>query len=275
MRITPALVRVTCRRLGADSSAIPTKDDDRILCSAVQQGIEADLAMRTMLEHHRGLMHREIRRYIPEQFAEEAVTEAMIGMTKAIRRFDPSMGWRFSTYATHWIRSRIRRMSLEQSGMTRVPEYSVYRYRRMRRYMDAYHRDKGDWPDDLTIAKFLGVDVAEVRELHSIGRFETCYLQDLANTDAGEAIIKAIDPGPEETVLNILEVVEIADAIKRQTPERQQLWILRYGLDGRDPMSFREIAREIGCSSANVEQKMRVAIKLLKAELAGVSKSDI
>lgn len=275
MRITPALVRVTCRRLGADPSAIPTKDDDAVLCSAVQQGIEADLAMQTMLEHHRGLMYHEIRRYVPDQIAEEALTEAMVGMAKAIRRFDPSMGWRFSTYATHWIRSRIRRMSLEQSGMTRVPEYSVYRYRRMRRYMDAYHRDHGDWPDDPTIAKFLGVNISEVRELHSIGRFETCYLQDLAGTKAGDAIIKAIDPGPEETVLNILEVVEIADAIKRQTPERQQLWTLRYGLDGRDPMSFREIAREMGCSPANVEQKMRVALKLLKADLAGVPKSGI
>jgi RNA polymerase sigma factor (sigma-70 family) len=257
------MVRGIVRRLAIEDR-VPTKEEDAILCLAVQQGIEAKDAMATMLRQHRGLALKMIAKWAKGSIVDDAMTEAMVGIAKAVERFDPSMGWKFSTYATYWISSRVRRMALESSMATRIPEYSVYRYRRMNKFLDAYRRQHGADPTDQEIMAHLDCNTAMLADLRRMSQFELFFLEDLSLANYQDASSIDAHQSPEGSIVDSIEMDRVMDHIEELPDTYRRILTMRFGLDGSEPMSLREIAATERCSSSNIEQKLRSLLKRLR-----------
>lgn len=257
------MVRGIVRRLAIEDR-IPTKEEDAVLCLAVQQGIEAKDAMETMLRQHRGLALKMIAKWSKGNIVDDAMTEALVGISKAVERFNPAMGWKFSTYATYWISSRVRRMALESSMATRIPEYTVYRYRRMNKFLDAHRREHGTDPSDQQVMAHLDCNTAMLADLKRMSAFELFFLEDLPLENYQDASSIEAHQSPEESIVDSIEMDRIMDHIDQLPDTYRRILTMRFGLDGSEPMSLREIAAAERCSPANIEQKLRSLLKRLR-----------
>lgn len=266
MSITPAMVRGIVRRLAIEDR-VPTKEEDAILCLAVQQGIEAKDAMATMLRQHRGLALKMIAKWAKGNIVDDAMTEAMVGISKAVERFDPAMGWKFSTYATYWISSRVRRMTLESSMATRIPEHTVYRYRRMNKFVDAHRREHGADPSDQQIMAHLDCNAAMLGDLKRMSAFELFFLEDLSLANYQDASTIEAHKSHEGSIVDSIEMDRIMDHVEELPDNYRRILTMRFGLDGSEPMSLREIAAAERCSPANIEQKLRSLLKRLRRQV--------
>jgi len=265
---TPAQVRVLCRRLRSDSKRIPTTAQDALLCTAAQNGIEADLAIETMLHCHNGLVLKMAGRLSRGSNHEDAVQAGKLGLVKAIRMFEPERGLRFSTYATHWIASTMRRVTVQGNFQAHIPEHSLYRWLRIRRYCTQYVDAHSRYPEPEQIAEALGIDISEVEDSMGIGRMEPFSFESLQpkGFDMDSIRFLPIAPSPESAVVQDSEIDRLHKALLDLT-EAQRIAIIEYfGLDG-ESRSMREVADRHGISAQAVDSRIRMACRMLKKAL--------
>lgn len=265
MTPTPAQVRVLCRRLRSDPKRIPTTAQDALLCRAAQAGVEADLAIETMLWCHNGLVLKMAGRLSRGSSHEDAVQAGRIGLAKAVRMFDPDRGHRFSTYAVYWIASTMRRVTVQGNYQTHIPEHSLYRWLRIRRWSTGYQDEHGRLPEPEEIAAGLGIELGEVEDSMGIGRMEPCSFDGLSplgfEVDSMRNIPTA--PSPEAEVVFSSEVDRLHKALLDLT-EPQRIAIIEYfGLDG-EPRSMREVGERHGCTSQAIDCRIRTAFRILR-----------
>lgn len=266
MKVTPAMVRGIVRRLAIEDR-IPTREEDAVLCIAVQRDIEAKDAMETMLRQHRGLALKMIAKWSKGPNLDDAMTEALVGISKAVERFDPAMGWKFSTYATYWISSRVRRMMLESSMATRIPEHTVYRYRRMNKFVDVFRREHGIDPTDQQLMNHLECNMALLEDLKRMSQFELFFLEDLPLENYQDVSGVQSHQSHEGSIIDSMELERIMAEVDQLPEDYRRILTMRFGLDGSEPMSLREIAAAQRCSAANIEQKLRSLLKRLRRQV--------
>lgn len=266
---TPAQVRVLCRRLRSDPKRIPTTSQDALLCVAVQNGVEAELAIETMLWCHNGLILKMAGRLSRGGNYDDAVQAGKMGMVKAIRMFEPERGLRFSTYAMHWIGSTMRRVTVQGNFQAHIPEHSLYRWIRIRRYCTQYVDAHSRHPEPEEIAEALGIEVSEIEDSMGIGRMEPCSFDGLSPRGFELDSMRNIptSPSPEGSVVERTEIDRLYQALEQLT-EGQRIAIIEYfGLDGREPCSMREVGERHGVSSQAIDCRIRIACRVLKKAL--------
>ncbi|MBI3607125.1 MAG: sigma-70 family RNA polymerase sigma factor, partial [Nitrospirae bacterium] len=208
----------------------------------------------------------------------DVLEEGNIGLIKAVEKFNYRRGFKFSTYASWWIRQSIERAIINQSKLIRLPVHVVEKVNHYLQAVDVLMQEHDRDPNATEISKRLRVPVDEVIHLQQLIRKTYSLESPIGNaqeTSLKDIIEDTSQISPATTTEGIRRREDIVQWMKILKPNEQKVLIMRFGLDGDEPHTLEEIGKVFGLTRERVRQieagaltKLRVLIakKLITAD---------
>lgn len=257
-------VRVYLKEIG--QIKLLTMEEELALSDLINQGDE--FAKNTLAEANLRLVVSIAKRYVGRgMLFLDLIQEGNIGLMKAVEKFDVTKGFKFSTYATWWIRQAITRAIADQARTIRVPVHMVETINKMTRIERQLTLELNREPTDEEIAKKMGIPTEKVIEIHKISQDPVSLeapIGEEEDSHLGDFIKDASSMSPEEYATNEMLKDEINDVLLTLTEREEKVIKLRFGLEDGKCRTLEEVGQMFGVTRERIRQIEAKALRKLR-----------
>ncbi len=267
LTVEPSLdsLRLYLRSIGAVD--LLTADQEVELAKRIERGDMA--AKRHMVEANLRLVVSIAKSYLGRGLSFlDLIQEGSLGLIRAVEKFDYRRGYKFSTYATWWIRQAVTRSLADKSRTIRIPVHMVEKLNRVVHVERDLVQRLGREPEPEEIGAELGWTAQDVREVLRVSQMPVSLEKPVGDEDdseLGDFVADEQTESPFETASGNLQREDVARALAALPGRDREVLELRYGLNGRQPMTLEEVGVAFGVTRERIRQIENNTLKRLKA----------